>query len=126
MPLKNNRIELTGEVSPNQITTDEDNYNPADLDEANLLRIGATFANLSITGIQGGSVGRVLYIFNRGVHAITLKNQDNGSSAANRFNATEDVVVDPDHEVAFMYDGVLSRWQFVGQIVPAASYGCIC
>lgn len=59
---------------------------------ASVIYLGATTA-INITGLQGATPNRELTLINVTAHAITLKNANGGSLAANRFNFDGDVVL---------------------------------
>lgn len=101
---------LSGIVSPPQVTSNQNDYNPAGLSGASLLSI-TTDASRSITGLQGGANGRHMYIYNVGAQNIVLEHQDAGSSAANRFvNATgADITLTPGQIIHYVYFS--SRWR---------------
>ncbi|OGI88134.1 hypothetical protein A2995_00140 [Candidatus Nomurabacteria bacterium RIFCSPLOWO2_01_FULL_33_24] len=77
-----------------------------------------------ITGIAGGSDGRVIYITNINTIGgfsgdLTLKNEDANSTAANRFafSTGADINLREQSTYAFIYDSVISRWREL-TIVP--------
>jgi len=100
---------LTGDLTPAQITSNQDNYNPTGLSSASVLRL-ATDASRDITGIAGGSDGRVLLLFNVGSFNIVLKD-DVTSTAANRFMLNGDLTLAPDESAPLWYDSTSSRWR---------------
>ncbi|MBI5369076.1 MAG: hypothetical protein HZA54_18720 [Planctomycetes bacterium] len=104
---------LTGDISPAAIAADQNNYNPAGLSGAATLRISASTA-VAITGLAGGADGRLLTLFNVGANNITLADEGAGSSAANRFALTADLVLAPDECCVVQYDATSSRWRAVG------------
>jgi len=70
---------------------------------------------IDITGIAGGTDGRQIILANVGSNDITLKNQDAGSTAANRFQlpGASDVTLGQDAIVTLVYDGTSGFWRFV-------------
>ncbi len=58
-------LALTGIISPPQITVNQNDYAPAGFAAASVLRL-STDANRNITGLAGGSDGRLIYIYNAG------------------------------------------------------------
>jgi hypothetical protein len=104
---------LTGDFSPSQITGNQNDYNPTGLSTAAVLRL-STDASRSITGLQGGADGRIVIIHNVGSNAIVLKDEDAGSSAANRFALNADLTLSADECAILQYDSTSSRWRQIG------------
>lgn len=110
----NETISLEGEtafadvISAATINSSQNDY--AGGAGANTLRLTASTA-VDITGLAGGSAGRVILIHNIGSNNITLKNADTGSSAANRFAIGEDFALRADHCAVVQYDSTTSRWR---------------
>jgi hypothetical protein len=102
-------FRLSGDIAPAQITGNQDNFNPAGLSTASVLRL-STDASRNITGIQGGADGRVLILYNVGSFPIVLKN-DVTSTAANRFLFGADLTLQAGTGIALQYDGTSSRWR---------------
>ena len=111
------RTDLTGVLTPATITANQNDYNPTNLATATVLRLSAD-STWSITGIAGGSNGRILHLLNVGSNPITFVNQSTSSSAANRFSfwgATNSLVlILPNDQIAIIYDGTDSRWRILG------------
>ncbi len=104
---------LTGDISPSQITSNQNDYSPTGLSGASVLRINSDAAR-NITGLGGGSDGRLIFIFNVGSFAITLKSQDTGSTAGNRFGIPADLVIAAGAGTALYYDNTSARWRLFG------------
>jgi hypothetical protein len=103
-------FSLSGTLSPAQIVANQDDYNPAGLATANVLRISSDAAR-NITGIQGGASGRLLTVENIGNFPITLKHEVT-SAAANRFAlGGNDIIVPAASLIVLWYDAVLTRWK---------------
>lgn len=100
-------------LSPAQITASQNNYNPTGAYEADILRINSDAA-WDITGLAGGSAGRIKIIHNVGNFAITFKDESGSSTDANRFALNADLVLAADQSVMFLYDAVSERWRMVG------------
>lgn len=103
---------LTGVVSPAQITSDQNDYDPAGLAGASVLRLSSD-ASRAITGLAGGADGRIVFVHNSGTQAIVLKDESASSTAANRFGLTADVTLGPDAVALLQYDGTASRWRAI-------------
>lgn len=106
------RIELVGDISPSQITADQNNYNPTGLSTASTLRLTSD-ASRNVTGLAGGSDGRLLTVHNVGVQPITFVDESVSSTAANRFALSGNVTVSGDQSITLQYDSTSSRWRVV-------------
>lgn len=99
---------------------------------ANNLNVGSVVTsewssngNYSITGITGGTHGRVLIIYNVGGFTLTLANESASSTAGNRFYASQDVAIAPAESVILLYDTVAAndRWHVVASSASWTSSG---
>jgi hypothetical protein len=110
------RFALTGEISPAQITANQNDYNPASLLQAAVLRLSSD-ASRNITGLAGGEDGRVLILENVGSNPIVLTHDDAASTAANRILIGESTfTLASNRAVTLWYDATSSRWRrFDGQ-----------
>ena len=116
----NSGLFLTGDLAPAQITADQDDYNPAGLASASVLRLSSD-ASRSIAGLAGGGDGRVMAIVNAGANPIVLKDASTSSGAANRFAFGADVTLAAQRSAVLWYDATDSRWKlFAG---PQAAGG---
>src|SRR5689334_3071411 len=105
---------LSGDISPSQITGNQNDYNPTGLSTATVLRLNSD-ASRNITGLQGGADGRIITIVNIGSTDIVLKNSDSGSSAANRFSLQADITLAGGDGCILIYDSTSSRWRCIGK-----------
>lgn len=105
-------LQLTGDISPAQITANTDDYNPTGLSTASVLRL-STDASRNLTGIQGGADGRVLVLHNVGSFDLVLKD-DTTSTAGNRFQLNSDITIGPNQSTVIQYDSTSSRWRVIG------------
>jgi hypothetical protein len=110
---------VQGILSPAALSAgNNNNYNPAGLDSAIVLRLTPGVGSL-LTGIAAPSVpGQTLVIFNLGTDDLTVTHEDGSSSAANRIllpNATASVVVRDNGSITLWYDGTSSRWRVQSQ-----------
>src|SRR3954447_5773597 len=94
---------LTADVSPPQITANQNDYNPTGLASASVMRL-STDASRTVTGLQGGADGRLVVGTNVGSFDLTLADQNASSSAANRFAIGGSVAVPAGQSVALLYD----------------------
>jgi hypothetical protein len=101
------------EIVPAQITSNQNDYNPGGFyTSAQTIRI-STDAARDITGLLAGNKGRLLWLINAGSFNATLKHQNAGSAATNRFigRANADVVLLPGTAVQVHYSPSQLRWQ---------------
>jgi hypothetical protein len=110
-------LALTGDISPAQITADQNDYSPTGLATASTLRLSSDAAR-NITGLAGGADGRLLLVHNVGAQNIVLKDESASSTAANRFALSADLTIAGDQGCWLQYDATSSRWR-----VPAAASG---
>jgi hypothetical protein len=102
-------MTISSIVSPTQLTTNTDDYNPAGLSTARLLQISASGA-INLTGLAAQGTGFVVSVLNIGAAVITLKHEVT-SSAVNRFNLPNgaDIALAIHQSVELIYTG--SRWK---------------
>lgn len=105
-------IALTADISPAQITVDQNDYDPTGLATASTLRLSSD-ASRNLTGLAGGADGRVVIIHNIGAFGLVLKDESASSAAANRFALNADVTLGADQAAIFQYDSTSSRWRAV-------------
>ncbi len=116
----NSGFFLTGSIAPSQITANQNDYSPAGLATASVLRL-STDAARDITGLSGGGAGRVLALVNVGSNAIVLKDQSASSSAGNRFGFGADVTIAAGQSAVLWYDAAASRWRLLSGPQAAVS-----
>lgn len=104
---------LTGDISPSQITSDQNDYAPTGFSTAGVLRL-STDASRNLTGLAGGSDGRVILIHNVGGFSLVLKDENASSTAGNRFALNSDVTLNTDQSTMLQYDSTSSRWRVIG------------
>ena len=113
-------VALSGDITPSQITSDQNDYSPTGLTTASVARL-STDAARAITGLGGGADGRLLTLVNVGAFAITLNDQNSSSTAANRFAIGADISIGANQAVALLYDAPASRWRAIG--IPGTGGG---
>lgn len=106
-------LALQGDISPAQITADQNNYNPTSLADAAVLRLSSDAAR-SITGLAGGADGRIVIVLNVGAFDLTLVDESASSTAGNRFALSADVALAADSGIILIYDSTSSRWRALG------------
>lgn len=97
-------------VSPAALGASQNDWAPGNGD---VVRTDAS-VNVDITGLAGGAAGYHRRIVNiSAANTITLKHEDAGSSAANRFIGTggADLVLFPNDQATVWYDSTTSRWR---------------
>lgn len=103
------RFKLTGEITPAQITSNQNDYAPAGYLTASVWRISSDAAR-DITGIVAGDAGEIRILSNVGAFAITLKNASASSAAANRFTLNADIAIPAKGSAIVRYDSTLANW----------------
>ncbi|MFL9826230.1 DUF2793 domain-containing protein [Rhodoplanes sp. SY1] len=103
-------LALAGTVSPSAIDVDQNDYAPAGLAAAAVMRLAGTTAR-TLTGLAGGSAGRVLMLHNVGTAPIVLKDESLSSAADNRFALPGDLSIAADAVALLQYDSAAQRWR---------------
>jgi hypothetical protein len=112
-------LSLSGDLSPPQITSNQNDYSPTGLSTATVLRLTSDAAR-DITGIAGGTDGRILIVGNDNASAaITLKDAGGGSTGANRFSFGADVVIPAKSRAIVQYDSTDTRWKLIAGVLTA-------
>jgi hypothetical protein len=113
-------VRFSGDISPAQLTANQNDYNPTGLSTAAVLRL-STDASRTITGLAGGADGRLLLVMNVGAQDLVLADESASSTAANRFALDGDLTLGADTGATLYYDGTSSRWRLlsVGKAVAA-------
>lgn len=99
----------TTHISGGAVLADIDNQDPSG---SSVLFFDLSSASISLTGVQGGTDGRIVKLFNTsGSKNLTLKH-DTTSTAANRFYTpgAADYVIGPYGSAEIVYNGTQSRW----------------
>ena len=100
----------TADISPAQITSNQNDYNPANLATSTILRLN-TDVRRDITGLQQGTDGVVKTIVNTGVNFLRLVNGSTASSVANRFLFGSDLWLGPAETATIIYDSTNTNWR---------------
>lgn len=107
----------TGVISPPQITADQNNYAPTGFATAVNIRLTSDTNGRHITGIAGGTPGRVVRLINASATGsgltIMLDIESASSTAANRFagfTVGTQISLNPGGGQMLWYDGTASRW----------------
>lgn len=107
-------LRLKGDITPDTIATSQNNYEPTGFSNSVSMRLIASAA-VNITGLAGGSDGRLMIVYNISAYNITFKHQSSSSTAANRFICSSggDAVLRPGYSFTFQYDATSSRWRLL-------------
>lgn len=108
-------LSLDGVITPTALSGDVNNYNPAGLDGANVLRLGGGASDRNITGLTAPSTarGKLLLLVNIGTtNSLVLKNASGSSAAGNTFQGASaaDVTVHKGGSVWLWYDPTGLVW----------------
>lgn len=103
---------LTGVVAPAEITANVNDYSPAGIAGAAVLQLSADAAR-NVSGLAGGSEGRVVSLINVGGPPITLLDDSAASAAANRFAFGGHLTLMAKQCALLRYNGTAARWQSI-------------
>jgi len=103
---------LLGRISPTAIGGTVNDWAPTGLSGASAIHMTESSA-ATLTGLTGGSAGRVLLLVNAGSYSVTLKDHDGGSTSANQFVTAggRDVVIPTGGGALLRYDA--SYWRVI-------------
>ena len=105
---------LAGSISPSQITSDQDDYNPTNWSTNTTARISGDATIRAITSFAALSDGTVRRLVNIGTTAIYIPAEHPDGTAANRVAGSCDQVLAPNGGMIEMYyDGTSSRWRVI-------------
>jgi hypothetical protein len=76
-------VTVDGDISPS-ITADQNDWAPTGLATATVIRV-TTDAERTVTGLTGGTDGRIIIVRNVGSNPLVLSDENAASAAANRF-----------------------------------------
>ena len=107
------QVTLGGIITPPSLAANQNDYNPAGLAGASVLRQDISTA-VTITGLAAQPAGTLLCFQNVSVafEPITISNESGLSVVANRFNLPGGAAwyIPFRGAITFIYDGTLSRW----------------
>jgi hypothetical protein len=98
------------DLTPSTITADQNNYAPTGHADVFRFRL-ASDATRTITGLAGGTPGRIIVIANVGSNDIRIASEDSSSTAANRFAVGTTINIAAGRAAGFQYDATSSRWR---------------
>lgn len=107
-------------VSTKTIFSDQNNY---DAGVADIVRLSPA-ANVTLTGLAGGSDGVVRVLYNVGTHVVTLSSGNTNSESTNRFSIVSgDAVLGEGDSSSVWYDGTSGRWRVLEDKVSGGGGG---
>jgi hypothetical protein len=106
-------VRFSGDISPAALAANTNDYNPAGLGGAAVVRLSASAA-VNLTGLAGGQDGRRITLMNVGSDTITITSNDAASAASNRFLMTANVPLQANQAVSFVYDSTANAWRADG------------
>lgn len=115
-------LAISGDISPAQLTADQNDWDPASLATAAVIRVD-TDATRTVTGLAGGADGRVIFILNVGSNSLVLADGSVSSAAANRFALGADRTLTTKQGILLWYDSTSSLWRATDQAPGAAGGG---
>jgi hypothetical protein len=117
---------LSADISPTSLAADVNDWAPTGLATASVIRITST-ADRIITGLTGGSDGRVMLLFNANTSDFDIRiPHDSASSvAANRFETPADNTFELPKRCGTLiwYDSTISRWRILAPATFSAGAG---
>lgn len=118
-------VTVTGGVTAASVTTealtvDENDY---DAGSSDIVRLTPS-ANVTLTGLAGGSDGVVRVLYNVGTHVVTLATSNTNSVETNRFSIVSgNAVLSEGDSASAWYDGTSQRWRVLEDQVTGGSGG---
>lgn len=100
-------------ISPSQITSDQNDYNPTGWADATLVRLSGDSGFRAITGLDAESDGEEKKIINVGAYPIYFPADHPSSSAGNRITGGQDFILPPGASCDIIYDGTSARWRIL-------------
>lgn len=125
----NKNLVYSGEISPAQLTSAQNNYAPSGWNTSTIIRLDADTSVPYLTGLGDATqaADTIVRLFNKSANLIMLMNQHGGSTAANRFEfGGIDMPLLPKCEVELRYDSTLARWVMLNPdevIIPPHNFG---
>lgn len=116
-------LPVRGIISPSQITSDQDNYNPTGWDTADIVRLDFDTNGRAITGFTSWTNGRPKTIVNISANYGYIPCEHPDSTAGNRVLGTCDHIVPPYGTLVLEYDSTSSRVRVYGNSFNPAAPG---
>lgn len=112
-------LNLSGDITPTALAANTNDWAPANLATAAVIRMSASAA-YNLTGLTGGADGRIITLINIGINTITLMDASTSSTAANRFALNADLPLAAGHAIVIQYDSSSTVWR---KIAAPGFYG---
>lgn len=109
--LKGGSVHVTGIVTPAALTVNTNNWAPT-LTNVSRVHVSCN-AGIAVTGLAGGTDGKIVYLTNVGANTLTIRDESASSTAGNRFSMNGDQLLLVGTTIKFMYVSALSRWSMV-------------
>lgn len=100
-------------ISPSQITSDQDNYEPTGWDDATTVRVSFDSDINAITSLDAATDGERKILRNVGTEYGYYPSQHPDGTAANRLAGVGDHIHAPGGSIEVEYDGTDSRWYVI-------------
>jgi hypothetical protein len=100
-------------ISPTQITSDQDNYNPTGFSTATLVRLDFDTGGRAITGFAAGTDGQRITLSNISGNFGYYPGGHPDSSAGNRIITEKDFIHFPYQSIDIVYDSTSSGWRIL-------------
>jgi hypothetical protein len=116
-------VALSGDISPSQLTADQNDWSPTSLATSSVIRIDTDNVR-QITGIAGGADGRILtlIVLETAQGPVILRDQNTGSTAGNRFIlGARRIWLWPGDIATLLYDSTSSRWRLLASPYEAGT-----
>ena len=118
-------VTVTGGVTAASVTTEaltvDENY--YDAGSSDIVRLTPS-ANVTLTGLAGGSDGVVRVLYNVGTHVVTLATGNTNIVETNRFSIVSgNAVLSEGDSSSVWYDGTSQRWRVLEDQVTGGSGG---
>ncbi len=112
---------LAGSISPSQLTSDQDNWNPTNWSTNTTARVSGDATIRAITGFSALADGTVRRLVNTGGSPLYIPSEHPDSDAGNRVAGYGDNILAANGGVIEMYyDGTSSRWRITRNSYNAA------
>jgi hypothetical protein len=112
----NGPFALNPIITPPQLTSNQNNWNPAGLYTCVVIAITTDSTPRTITGLEASYAkdGTIKVIENYGETSLTLSASSSSSSSANRFRFSNDIVLDVDDCITLKYNAYMPGWRCIG------------
>ncbi len=105
-------------ITPSQITSDQDNYNPTGFGDATVVRLSGDSGLRAITSMAAQDDGEVKTYVNVGSYSLYFPAEHPDGTAANRITYSEDIILMPKASVQMVYDTTADRWYPIAYARP--------